>query len=269
MATNLLLGYPQITLDADLAVSSAFHDLRPAENAIYGGRSELAQLDAADTTVSLTFDLGSSQQKTIDFLYVARANLLKAHGATRLLLEGSDDDSAYTDICGVDGGFQSLALHGPRGEDAIFTSELANSTDGALSASPTYRYWRFWGADAADPSEKWSFSKVMFGQWFDFGRDPLTDRQVGITRTEWSREGAYRLTLRWRGLSRTVYEAFVETFIAEGPVSKIERGLFLYTSFYHEFLFNWRVLHCMVVDYEPVPAASDTFDLNITFEELV
>lgn len=270
MSTNVLLGYPQITVDATaIAASSTFNTLRPKENAIYGSRAELAQLNAADTTINIRFDLGSSQTKTIDFLYVARANLLKARGATRLLLEGSTNGVAYTDICGVDGGFQSLTLYGPRSEDAIFTGALGNSTDGTLPASPTYRYWKFWGAAAADPSEKYLFSKVMFGSFFDFGRDPLFDRQIDPIIKPWARRTPLKFTLRWKGITAAKKDSFVDTFIADSQLSKVERGVFLYTDTSHELLLNYRVVHCIITGYDPTPAAEGYFDLTVNFEEMI
>lgn len=267
--TNLLIGYPQITTSATVTTSSAFATAKPKERAIYGSRSEGVELAAAATSMWMKFDLGSSQTKTIDFLYVARAKLLKSRLSTRLLLEGSTDDISYSDVCGVDGGFQSLALYGPRSEDAIFTEALGNSTDGTLPASPSCRYWRFWGAGAADPSELYQFSKVIFGQWFDMGREPRSDMNVSLERSPWNRDGRLVFNMRWEGISKATKDSFVSTFVKEAGVSKVERGLFLYTDTNHAPLLGYRVLHAVIAAYEAKYRTEGFFDLSVTFKELI
>jgi hypothetical protein len=85
--TNLVIGVPTYTEGADVSASEAFDSRYSLENLIAGGRSRLGILDAAADSVTITIDAGSAS-RTIDFLYIARANILKAQGATRLKLSG-------------------------------------------------------------------------------------------------------------------------------------------------------------------------------------
>lgn len=272
MSTNLLIGYPQITIDAaSVADDSDYETDYPRENVIYGPRAKIARVEADTTKIDITFDLGSSQQKTIEFLYVARANLLKAKGSTHLFLEGSDDDSSYTFICGRDGTLQTLDLLGPRAEDALFTEELANSDDpGDLAATPTYRYWRFIGADeGAAPDTPYGFSKLMFGQWFDMGRDPVSC-DLGLARGVMHREARMRFAVAWRGIPEATKDTFVQTLIRDGSTDKIERGLFLYTRDYHHILNGHRVIHGTIEDYSATPSkAEGYYDISMIFEEMI
>lgn len=262
MTTNLVIGYPQITVDSTITTSTAFATTAPKENVLSGPRAMYGELATATTELWLKANLGSSQQKTIDFFYIARANILKAMGSTSVLLQGSTDDVSYSNIAGCLATFQSATLYGPRSEDIIFTSELANSTHGTLSASPTYRYWRSYFA-SGDPSKKYPFSKVMYGAWFDMGRDP-EDRHVSEISGTWDRESRLVYRFAWRGISKTVKESFVTSLI-----NKRENGCILYTKSYHDLLNEHRVLHCQIVDYSITVLTEGLFDISATFEEMI
>jgi hypothetical protein len=264
MATNLMIGYPQIAPDATtVTVQNAFATDAPKENVIYGPRTMHGALNAAAVSAWIKFDIGSAQAKTIDFLYVARAKIAKTMLSTRCLLDASSDDASYFNVAGRSADFQTLTLYGPRSEDAIFTTGLGNSTAAALPGTPTRRYWRFWIAGAADPSKKYAFSKVMFGAWFDFGFEPTTRHVTEIAGT-WDRESRLVFKFGWQGVNKTLKDSLITNLIA-----KTELGCILHTTDYHDVLNEHRVLHCQIVNHEIRVRSEAVFDIDLTFEEMV
>lgn len=267
MATNLLIAYPQITIDATSVTSSSSADTSyPIKNVITGGRPNITQLATATTSSWIKFDIGASAAKTIDYLIVAKAKTLKSAGSKKVLLDGSTDDVSYTNICGAASTFQSLSLYGPHSEDLIFTSDLANSASGTLPANPTYRYWRFWAAgEGTEPSKKWPFSKVYFGTWFDFGRDPIYPREVTKRiRTTADRNSFYVFRFTWEGITAAKLNDAFSKFLGNSDVP-----VFLYTATYHDPLMDHRLVHAVVADYSVTPVIDNTYTVSITFEELI
>lgn len=267
MTSNLLIGTAQYTVDATANTSSSAADSSyPISNVITGPRGTYTQLATAATSSWIKWDLGASTALSIDFYYVARAKLLKSAGSKRLLLDGSTDDASYTNICGAASTFQSITLYGPRSEDALFTSELANSASGTLSATPTYRYLRHWAAgEGTEPSKKWKHSKVMFGSWFDPGRDPERPHQIEkISRTPADRESVYTFTFTWRGITNAKRNEFITKLFSER-----QKPVILYTRSYHDLLLEHRVVHCMVSDWSTYLLAPDCHEITVTFEEMI
>lgn len=266
MASNLLIAYPQLTVDGTYTSDGAADSSYPASNIITGARTNLAKRSAANTTWWHKFDLGSSQSITIDYLIVARANLLKAMGSKRVKLQASTNDVGYSDVCGVDSTFQSATLYGPRQEDAIFTADLANSSVGSLPFSGSYRYLKFWAAgEGTEPSTQWIFSKAYFGQWFDFGRDPIWGRILRkTTRTESARESAYVVQFSWLGITTTKLNEALSKFLGNR-----EQPVFLYTASYTDPLLEHRCLHAIVADYDIQLLTDKCYSVRVTFEELI
>lgn len=267
MATNLLIAYPQITIDATTVTTSTSADSSyPIANCITGARANGTQLASAATSSWVKFDLGASSSKTIEYLIVAGAKSLKAAGSKKCLLDGSTDDVSYTNICGAASTFQSLSLYGPHSEDLIFTSDLGDSVSGTLPATISYRYWRFWAAgEGTEPSKKWPFSKVYFGSWFDFGRDPIHPRVITKRiRTGSDRQSFYGFTFTWEGITSAKLNEAFSKFLGNQDVP-----IFLYTSLYSDVLLDHTLVHCTVASYTVTPVIDNTYTLQITFEELI
>jgi len=267
MATNLLIAYPQITTDATTVTTSSSADTSlPIRNVITGARVNGSQLATSATSSWVKYDIGASTQKTIDYLIVARAKVLQKQGSKRVLLDGSTDDVSYSNICGAASTFQSLSLYGPHSEDMIFTSELANSASGTLSATPTYRYWRFWAAgEGTEAANKWFFSKVYFGQWFDFGRDPIYPREVTKRiRTTSDRQSFYVFRFTWDGITSAKLNEALSKFLGNR-----ELPVFLYTATYHDVLNEHRLVHCAIADYDIQTNMDNSYRVSVTFEELI
>lgn len=269
MATNLLIGFPQITIDATAVTPSGTEDsTMPAKNLIAGARARHYRLNAAATSNYVTFDLGSSQQKTIQFYYVARADLLQRAGSKRVLLQGSTDNVSYSSIAGTTSSFQSKTLYGPRGEDIIFTSDLGNSDAGTLPATPTYRYWRHYAAGSGScPSDKYQHSKAYFGSFFDFGVDPQYPGesgqalQVGRNR----REIPLRFVFTYSGITNTIRQSF-ENLIHK---YRMTNPVILYTKSFHKPLEDARVVFGMITKAKFTPSFSKKNNLTLEFEELI
>lgn len=264
MTTNLMIGTPVFNDAPGSTVtgSGTFAAATPLEAMLSGSRSRLGRLSSATTAHTITVDMGSAASRTIDFFYVARANILKAQLATRLKLAGGTSG----DITGVSTTLQSLTLYGRNAEDAIFTSELANSAVGSLPSTATNQtYVVTIGQSGVDPSTKWAASKIMFGQWFDFGRDPRTlDFKYQEVQTPGQRSPHTLFTFRWSGISKTTKDAAIAALIAPR-----EKGCILYTRSYHAPLLDRRVVHAFVDDYEVKYNAENSFDFTIRFREQI
>jgi len=263
MATNLLIGTAQYTVDATSITSSSTVDTSyPIENIITGPRGTYSQLAAANTVWTIDFNLSGSTSIVIDYLFVARANLLKAAGATRLKLQGYN--GAYVNLAGTDAGLASKTLYGPRSEDAIFTSDLANS-DYTIPSTANYTALRFHPCGAADPSKKYKHSKMYCGTWFDPGHDPVAPHKITkITRQPGDRESVYQFTFTWQGITDTKRNEFFTNLFNER-----QKPVFLYTRTYHDVLLEHRVVHCFVADYSTSYISTNSHEITIIFEEMI
>lgn len=261
--TNLLIATAQYTVDATSISSSKTVDANnPVENLITGPRGTYTQCASAETSWGITFNLPSSTSVTVDYYIVARANILKAAGSTRLKLQGYN--GSYTNLAGTDVGLQSLTLYGPRSEDAIFTSDLGNS-DYTMPASGTYTALAHNPVSFADPANKYKHSKFYCGAWFDPGRDPERPHvSTKVINHRGERESRYVFTFTWRGITNAKRNEFFSKLFDER-----QKPVFLYTKTYHEILFNHRCLHCTVAGYETSYVAPDCHDITITFEEQI
>jgi len=262
MSTNLLIGMPAYNDSTAITVTSSgtFETARPFTNLLSGGRSNLARLSSIASTFSVTFDMGSAASRTIDFFYVARANIVKAQLCTRLRLEGGTSG----DIAGVSTLLQSTTLYGRDSQDAIFTSELANSEVGSLSSTATNStYVVTIGRGGIDPATKWALSKLMFGQWFDFGRDPVSARWSEEVKPG-KRSSCTIFTFTWQGISKTIKDSAISSLIKTR-----EKGCILYTRDYHRPLLERRVVHAFIEDYETIFRSEGTYDMTIRFREQI
>ena len=264
MATNLLIGYPQIATDSTLTPSSAFNSAYPETNLVYGARTDLAQLDTADTESSIVYDAGTASARQIDFVYIAKANILKAQGSKRAGLSGSTDDVTYTEIALNTAGLQTCTLYGPDAQDLIFTAELPGYTDGSLPDAISYRYYKaeFAGSGTC-PSKRYSCSKIMFGQWFDFGRDPewsaFSSRPL-----ESGARNPYTFSFTWQGITPSIKNSAEDLLF-----SYKERGVILYTRDYHAPLLDYRAIHAFVTSYDLFPITDGSWNITINFEEQI
>lgn len=95
MATNLLIGYPELFFNATLENQShSYSSTHPYQHLFHAGRAEWAELAAAaQFTNYLDFDHASAMPATRGALYVAisKARLLQASGVTSVVIRNCTD----------------------------------------------------------------------------------------------------------------------------------------------------------------------------------
>jgi hypothetical protein len=215
--TNLLIGYPDIPLRGTVTASATEDSSYPVANLITGSRGNMFQFNATVTAPWIKSDMGASATASMQYFFIARANLLKAGGATQLTLQSSTNDSVWTDRIGAAASFQTRTFTGPRSEDLLFTSSF-NDDEGGYSSS-AFRYWRILGATTAS---KFMFSKWYCGNWFDFGREPAypAEQTRGALHSN-QREPSYIFDLTWVGISNSLKESFIDTIVKYKDISPV------------------------------------------------
>jgi hypothetical protein len=265
--SNLVIGLPtyidNTTLNP-LATLGTFDTKFPASNLLSGARSRLARLSVAASDCTITIDKGAASTLTIDFFYVARANILKSQGSKRVGLTASLDNVTYSNIAMNASGFQSVTLYGRESEDLIFTSELPGYVTGSLPDINSYRYYKVHFAGSGTcPTVKYAASKFMFGAWVDFGRDPES-LQV-IEQPTYSARSNYNLfKFTWRGIAKSVKDSAVASIIFNRA-----KGCILYTKDYHLPLLGRRVVHAMLDDYFIRYETEGFYTIELTFREQI
>ena len=261
--TNFLISYPDIPFRATMTLGSATVDSNhPIANTVTGERGKRFALSiAADYNANLYYDLGASDTATIDHLIIARADLLKALGATNIQLDSSANASVWVNRAGTSAVLQTRSFDGVRGEDLIFTQTYNNDT-GTLAGS-SHRYWAlYFGAVTALKS---TFSKVYFGTFFDFGREPSYPAiQNRSMERPGNRDSVYRFTLTWQGINNTKRNELFDKILKYRDVNPV----FLYDT--DDLILNGiKLLHCRILDASITPITAQYNDVEILFEELI
>lgn len=265
--TSLFICYPDIPYNAKTITASATENpLQPARNLTAGPRAHGYSLNAAGTTLTLDWDLGSdyaTKQNTVNYVAIARADKLQAAGMTQLLIRSSPDNSVWTTRI-TDASFASATLYGPRADDYIQT----------ITVTSAFRYWR---ADYTTASSKLPHSKLYFGTYFDWGRDPqykierapasteFFNSSSGSQRGERIDEPVYRFDFKWTGVTEAKIQSFCAYF---GRSYFKENGVFLYTSADHQILDSQRLVHCRMINPTCRKIWNNYYEVNITFEEM-
>ena len=250
--TNLLLGYPDIPFSSSVLASPSGAS---ALWVINGGRTYHFTRATAGTSSTWDFDLGSGNTATPAYLYVARADLIRKRdsAASTWTLTGSAS-SSFTSPDTETGTFNTADLVGPRQEDLLLTS---------LSYSTAYRYWRFTVTTTASFQHK--FSKVYFGAWFDFGREPVAplriDRQVI---TPGARELPNRFRLIWRGISDGTLNSLSSKILAHADLNPV----ILYDPT-ELVLPGFTVMHARIVQSAIAPESMNSNRVELELEELI
>ena len=266
MTTSLLIATAQYTVDAISITSSAtVSTTNLVENLITGERSRFTELAADGTSWSIDFNFEALTSVTIDYFIVARANLL-TWGSNRLLLTGYDGTTT-TSLAGTSSDLGSVDLYGVRGEDIIFTADLANSDVGiTMPVTGSYTKLTYWPCGSGTcESGKYKHSKMYCGQWFDPGRDPVHPaRFEKVSRGKFDRESRYIFTLRWSGITDAKKNEFFTNLFDE-PMKPV----FLYTKTHHDILRDFRLIHCFVISHDVRWLAPDSNEISVTFEEMI
>lgn len=256
MASNLLIGYPDIPMEAtSSSISNASSSLYPYQNLFGGNKTDLHYLNAAtsgDTTITL--ELPSGTTKATNFIYIGRANLLQQASVNTITIKGGST-STYGSATTVKtlSSFTSTTLYGPNDDDYIekFTTSTA------------YRYW-FINYNATSTS-KIPHAKMFIGKFFDPGLDPNAPATV----TRIKQGGAqlrptYSFEFTWNGMA---YATAVEMYL-KFYLTKRYMPLVIFTDTWHDILMGNRVIFCRLTDMSIPPRVTSFCDVTATFEEI-
>jgi len=256
MATNLLIGYPDIPQDAVAgSISNASSSLYPYANLFGGNRTDLHYLNvAASGDTRITLELASGVTKPCDFIYIGRANLLQQASVNTITVKaGSSNNYATANTIRTLSSFTSQALYGPNDDDFI----------DAFATSTAYRYWFInYNATAAS---KIPHAKFFFGSAFDPGIDP----NAPATITRILQGGAqirptYTFEFTWNGMS---YAKAVQMYLNFYRTRRYV-PIVLFTRDWHDILMGNRVVYCRITEMSIPPRVTDYCDVTATFEEL-
>lgn len=276
--TSFLVCYPDVPASAMVVTPSVtFDDVYPVYNTLYGDRWAFAQTAATQTSVSITYDLGTGNSRTVDHFILGGAQALRANGVTQATLEGSNNGSAWTTQLGTAAGFQTRTFMGPDSDDVIFTAAVNDQYAATLAA---YRYWKV--TLAGGSAHKFPVSKIYFGASYDAGGEPaistpevLTERDsdtwkfprghVTMSRAFYPR---HRFTVEWDGLTDALARTLMTTLLA----NPYKNHVFLYTGTWHDPLFDNRLVHARIVaeecSFTRKKAAGNWVDAIVVFAEL-
>lgn len=257
MPSSFLICYPDIPQSALAVSTSVTMDTDyPIENSFYGRRHNYAQLASSGSALTVTYDLGTGNSRTVDHLIVGGAEAMLREGAVSgIYVDGSADGSTWLAQLGTAANFNTRTFNGPDLADLIFTSAYNDTRAGTLAA---YRYFRV--TFTAGSPTLIPFSKLYFGASFDMGSEPstynmevITDQdsdtwkfhrgQVLLTKAFYPK---HKFTVEWDGVTDAKATAF-KTTILNNPYRDY---VWLYAATYADPLYDNKLVYCKVVDEE-------------------
>lgn len=275
---SLLVCYPDVPANAMVVTTSAtMDDLYPIENTFYGERWSFSQRAATGTSLTITYDLGTGNTRTVDHFIVAGCQALRANSVTECRLQGSADGTTWVNQLGTAANFLTRSFMGPDGDDVIFTSAVNDQFAASLTA---YRYWRVVLSSVG--SHSFSVSKIYFGSSFDFTKEPdFYDMKISTERDSdtWRYPRGHvimskafypkhRFTIEWDGLSDTVAKNVCTTLLS----NPFKNHVFLYTGTHHDPLYDNRLIHARIIadscTIEPKKGEGNWVVVSMEFEEL-
>lgn len=271
--TNLLIAYPDIPFFCQHVEGSAETYNFDVYNSIAGPRYAYTIFEdvSGNKTITYSFDSGfAAQQSKANYLILARADILRDKiGVTTFKLESSANAAFSSPTTHInDTSFATQILYGPRSQDAFYTFTL----------SAAQRYWRVTLIGGLNAKR---FSKISFGQMFDFGQEPQQPYTMerlfprdgahyagsGIRWAENAEYPMYRFKFHWERISDSTMQDFM---------AKIGRYIHtnlvhLFTQTNHGILDNHRLIHCKITEMtmsNPIERG-DRNDIELTFEEVI
>lgn len=257
MATNLLIGYPDIPNAATISATTYAADTSwPYENLFGGNKTDLFMLAASQPSGDsrITFELPSGTTKASNFFYISRANLLQqAFVGTITIKANTSNNYATATTIATYSSFGSQSLYGPAEDDFI----------NKFSTSAAYRYWFInYNTTAAS---KIPHAKLFFGSYFDIGIDP--NANATITRLKvggGQRRANFSFEFTWEGVQYAkaveMYEKFYRT--------RRYMPLVIFTDTWHDILMGNRAVFCRMTEMQMPPRVTDYCDVSAVFEEM-
>jgi hypothetical protein len=258
MATNLLIAYPDIQYRSTVLAYTADTINGPYYNMHTGPRNYLYIANAAATSATFDFDLGVGITANPNYLILARIDLCSRQIPTTFSVSMQGSTTAgFGSVESQTPVFGTANLVGPSNQDYIYGV--------SVPYSQAYRYWRIYFNYGAT-NVTTAFSKLFFGNAFDFGRDPVYPRILKRqTSAAGNRRSGYLYTLTWQGIT----DATRQTFFTNVYKNKDFAPVFLYTNSYSKILNDAIVVHCWMRDCKVTPLSDGLSDITINFEELV
>lgn len=254
MTSDLLIGYPDIPFLGTMFTEPASETGYDAEYAITGERGNYYIALSSVSSSIFEFDMGAATTRTPEYMALMRADLMRRHDSADCTwsVVGSAASNFASPVT-ASGTFAIADLLGPRDEDYL-TSLVG------LSAK---RYWRFQVNSTA--SFKHQLSKVYFGNWFDFGRDPIFPADKAIEyKTDGDRAPRYILRLDWLGITNTVRNDFISKILKWRDVNPI-----LLNDTSGKILDGNRLLHCIITECTFTPRGVNYSDVSLGLEEII
>lgn len=281
MTTSLLISYPDIPLSAlNYPTTSQTYDADySVESLTCGERHTWSKLSSTQTSVTMSYDLGSATTKAVDHFILGNAKVLYSNGVTQATLQGSTDNSSWVNQLGTASAFQTRTFSGTNSKDLIFTAAFNDQYAGTLIA---YRYWKV--TLAGGSAHKFQLDKMYFGTFFDMGCEPAqpifqyAERQYDA----WTHDrgqvmmtkGRYpnlTFTIDWEGVTDAKAKSFSETILS----NPLRHNVFLYAVTYGDPLADAKLVHARVLceqcSITPVKTANASGWNNISavFEEMI
>lgn len=272
--------HPDVTASAlTVATNYTFAEDYPLVSSFYGVGYNHAKLASSQTGFNATFDLGTGNSRTVDHLIIGGIKSLISVGVTGVYIQGSNDNSSWTNLIGTTSGFQTRTKDGPYDDDLIFTQSYNDQINaGTISA---YRYFKFI-VSGASPAAELAFRKLYFGAAFDIGQEPSNyniEVSVEDDADTWKYPRGHiimskafyprnKITIEWDGVSDAKANEFVNKILGD----PFRNTVYLYTANYKDPLYDNTLMHCRVLPSEcSIVKTNDVLNWNdivAVFEEV-
>lgn len=279
MSSSFLILHPDIQKSAmTYTVSAAFQEDYPIFSSFYGTGYLHSRIETAASSFTVTFDLGTGNTRTLDYLVIGGVKSLIAANVSQVKVEGSNDNSTWINQLGTASSFTSKTFDGPYDDDIIFTTTKNSDIVGTLAA---YRYFRVTMA-VASGTAAFAFRKLYLGQAFDMGLEPASyNLEVAIenetdtwkyprghTILSKSFYPKHKITVEWDGVSDSKANEF-SNLLLDDPN---KNSVYLYTKTHTDPLYDNVLMHCRIVSGSTtITKANDVDDWNdivAVFEEV-
>lgn len=257
MPSSFLILKPDVP-DAALVISSSvpFEEDYPVAATFYGRGYTHARISTAETSVDITFDLGTDNSRTVDHLVIGGIKSLVAASTTGVVLSGSNNGTTWVSQLGTTANFLTRTANGPYQDDVIFTPTYNDQIAGTISA---YRYFKV-SISKASGTAQFAFRKLYFGEAFDMGKEPdnynlevLTEGDAdtwkyprGHTILSKAYYPKHKVTVEWDGISDLMANDFLNNVVNDPYRSTV----YLYAANYQDPLYDNKLMHCRVVSNE-------------------
>lgn len=272
--------YPDVTTSALVVESPTVDFLEdfPLLSSFYGLGYTYSKIETAQSSIDITFDLGTGKSRTVDHLIIGGTKSLVAASTNGVILSGSNNGTTWVNQLGTSSNFLTRTFDGPYSDSVIFTPNYNDEIAGTLAA---YRYFKVTISKASGTAQ-FAFTKLYFGQAFDMGKEPdnynlevLTEDDAdtwkyprGHTIMSKAFYPKHQITVEWDGVTDAKANSFVNLLLSE----PYKNTLYLYTETHKDPLYNNTLMQVRIVpescSIEKRGDAEDWNDITAVFEEV-